>query len=161
MGQTYVWMDWFKLHDDLQNEIYRRFNAHLHFPFNYVTMRGWEIHRKHCKTLFRHIELQPGEYLFRFSVESSFFLHMPSVQEHAIVFETVLLLCLYSWSSISSSQVLGANFFLKKLHCIQASLYLICIINRLHDANNKMIEIEHNVMQERNRCNIFRDGNFY
>ena len=37
MGRTNVWMDWFKLHDDLQNEIHRRFNAHLHFPFNYVT----------------------------------------------------------------------------------------------------------------------------
>ena len=37
MGQTNVWMDWFKLHDDQQNEISRRFNAHLHFPFKYVT----------------------------------------------------------------------------------------------------------------------------
>ena len=36
MGQTNVWMDLFKLRDDLQNEIYRRFNAHLHFPFNYI-----------------------------------------------------------------------------------------------------------------------------
>ena len=42
MGLTNVWMDWFKLHhdDDLQNEIHRRFNAHLHFPFNYVTRGG-------------------------------------------------------------------------------------------------------------------------
>ena len=24
-------MDWFKLHDDLQNETYGRFNAYLHF----------------------------------------------------------------------------------------------------------------------------------
>ena len=37
MGQTNVWMDLFKLHDDLQNEIYRRFNARVHFPFNYIT----------------------------------------------------------------------------------------------------------------------------
>ena len=51
MGQTNVWMDWFKLHNDLQNEIYRRFNAHLHFPFNYVT-QGQGIHHKHGKTLF-------------------------------------------------------------------------------------------------------------
>ena len=36
-GWYNVWMDWFKLHDDLQNEIHRRFNAHLHFPFSYVT----------------------------------------------------------------------------------------------------------------------------
>ena len=27
-----VWMEWFKLLGDLQNEIHRRFNAHLHFP---------------------------------------------------------------------------------------------------------------------------------
>ena len=43
MGQTNVWMDWFKLHDDLQNEI--------HFPFKYVT-QGREIHHKQCKALF-------------------------------------------------------------------------------------------------------------
>ena len=51
MGQTIVWMDWFKLHDDLQNKISRRFNTHLHFPFNYVT-QGQGIHHKHCKSLF-------------------------------------------------------------------------------------------------------------
>ena len=48
MGQTNVWMDLFNLHDDLQNEIYRRFNAHLHFPFNYITW-GWQIHHKQSK----------------------------------------------------------------------------------------------------------------
>ena len=52
-GWYNVWMDWFKLHDDLQNEIHRRFNAHLHFPFNYVTRGGGGgIHHKHYKTLF-------------------------------------------------------------------------------------------------------------
>ena len=50
-GWYNVWRDWFKLHVDLQNEINRRFNAQLHFPFNYV-MRGGEIHHKHYKMLF-------------------------------------------------------------------------------------------------------------
>ena len=50
-GLYNVWMEWFKLHDDLQNEIYRRFNAHLHFPFNYIAQKG-EIHHKRYKTLF-------------------------------------------------------------------------------------------------------------
>ena len=67
-GWYNVWMDWFKLHDDLQNEIHRRFNAHLHFPFNYVARGegGGEveltINTKHY--LFRLIELQPVECLF-------------------------------------------------------------------------------------------------
>ena len=120
MRQTNVWMDWFKL------------------CVEYV-MRGWEIHHKHSKTkLSRLIELQPGEYLFQFLVESSFLLHMPSMQEPSVVFETVLLLCHYSRSSISSSQILGSNFFLKKT--IQVSLYLICVINRLHDANELLMK---------------------
>ena len=38
-------------YDDLQNKIHRRFNAHLHFPFNYDT-RGGKIDHKHHKTLF-------------------------------------------------------------------------------------------------------------
>ena len=67
------------------------------FSYNYV-MWGWEIHHKHRKTLFRLIELQPGEHLFRFLVESFFFLQLPSAQEPSVVFETVLLLCHYSRS---------------------------------------------------------------
>ena len=114
MGQTNVWMDWFKLHhdDDLQNEIHRRFNAHLHFPFNYVTRGGGEFTintTKRC--LFRLIELQPVECLFRLLVKSSFFLHTSSAREPSVVFETALLLCRYSRSSISSSQILAAAFF--------------------------------------------------
>ena len=74
-GWYNVWMDWFKLHDDLQNEIHRRFNAHLHFPFSYVMLGG----------------------------------------EPSVEFETALLLCRYSRSSISSSQILGSGLFLNKL----------------------------------------------
>ena len=65
-GWYNVWMDWFKLHDDLQNEIHRRFNAHLHFPFNYVTRGGggeFTINTTK-RSLFRLIELQPVECLF-------------------------------------------------------------------------------------------------
>ena len=56
-GWYNVWKEWLKLHDDLQNEIHRRFNAHLHCPFNYVTQRGggggWGgIHHKDYRTLF-------------------------------------------------------------------------------------------------------------
>ena len=133
-------MDWFKLHDDLQNEIHRRFNAHLHFPFNYVTRgrRGGEFAmntRKRC--LFRLIELQPVECLFWLLVESSFFLHTPSARKPSVVFETAL-----SSSLLLSSifHFLFTNFgwrpFSEKV--IQASLHLIRIINRLHDANEPL-----------------------
>ena len=64
MGQANVWMNWFKLHDDLQSEIQRRFNAHLHFHLRYAR-GGGGIHHKHYKRcLFRLIELQPVECLF-------------------------------------------------------------------------------------------------
>ena len=102
------------------------------FSYNYVTW-GWEIHHKHHKTLFRLIELQPGEHLFRFLVESFFFLQLPSAQEPSVVFETVLLLCPYS-----RSFNFGWQTFFEKT--IQASLYLICIINRLHDANEPLVK---------------------
>ena len=65
-GWYNVWMDWFKLHDDLQNKIHRRFNAHLHFPFSYVTRGGggeFTINTTK-RSLFRLIELQPVECLF-------------------------------------------------------------------------------------------------
>ena len=52
---------------------------------------------------------------FRLLVESSFFLHTPSARESSVVFETALLLCRYSRSSISSTQILGGGLFLKKL----------------------------------------------
>ena len=77
--------------------------------------------------LFRLIELQPGECLFWFLVESSFFLHMLSTREPSVVFETVFL----SYYSISS--IFRRRPFSEKP--IQASLYLIYITNRLHDAN--------------------------
>ena len=102
------------------------------FSYNYVTW-GWEIHHKHRKTLFRLIELQPGEHLFRFLVESFFFLQLPSAQEPSVVFETVLLLCHYS-----RSFNFGWHTFFEKT--IQASLYLICIINKLHDANEPLVK---------------------
>ena len=68
---------------------------------------------KRC--LFRLIELQPVECLFGLLVESSLFLHTPSARESSVVFETALLLCRYSQSSISSSQIWGGGLFLKKL----------------------------------------------
>ena len=83
---------------------------------------------KHC--LFRLIKLKP----VRLLVESSFFLHTPTMWEPSLVFETVVLLCRYSRSSISSSQILGGDLFLKKLSkhlCIWSDKW----INRLHDAN--------------------------
>ena len=89
---------------------------------------------KHC--CFSLIELQPVECLFRFLLESSFFLRTPCAREPSVVFGTVLLLYRYSRSSISSSQMLGGDLFLKKM--IQESLHLICIINRLHDANEPL-----------------------
>ena len=66
---------------------------------------------KRC--LFRIIKLQPGECLFEFLVETSFILHVPFVREPSVVLETVLLLCHYSRSSISSSQISGGDLFLK------------------------------------------------
>ena len=131
-GWYNVWMDsGFKLHDDLQNVIHRRFNAHLHFCFNYNTREGGKFTintTKRC--LFRLIELQPVECLFRLWVESSFFLHTPSVREPSVVFETALLLCCYSQSSISSSQIFGGSLFLKKF--TEASLHLIHICEILN-----------------------------
>ena len=67
-------------------------------------------------------------------VESSFFLHTPSMWEPSLVFETVVLLCRYSRSSISSSQILGGNLFLKKLSK-HLRIWSDKWINRLHDAN--------------------------
>ena len=64
---------------------------------------------KRC--LFRVIELQPVECHFRLSVESSFFLHTPSSRGPSVVFETALLLCRYSRTSISSSQIWAGAFF--------------------------------------------------
>ena len=64
---------------------------------------------KRC--LFRFIELQPAECLFQLLVESS----STSTQEASVVFEAALLLCHYSRSSISFSQILGGGLLLKKL----------------------------------------------
>ena len=63
---------------------------------------------KRC--LFRLIEPPPGEYLLRFLVESSFFLHTPSMWEHSVVFETEFLSC-YSRSSISSNHIFWVATF--------------------------------------------------
>ena len=70
--------------------------------------------------LLRLIKLQPGECLFRFLVESSSFLHTPSAREPSVVLETVFF-SHYSQSSISSSNVLGGDLFLKNLSSISVS----------------------------------------
>ena len=52
----------FKLHDDLQNEIHRRFNARLHFLSITLCEGGggeFTINTTTC-CLFRLIELQPS-----------------------------------------------------------------------------------------------------
>ena len=92
----------------------------LIYIFLSVTLRegggggGFTINTtKRC--LFRLIELQPVECLFRLLVESSFFLHTSSAREPSVVFETALLLCRYSRCSISSSQNFGGGLFLKTL----------------------------------------------
>ena len=104
-----------------------------------ITLReGGKFTINNAKRLFRLIELQPGEYFFWLLVESSFFAHMPSVQEPFVVFETVLCLSHYFWSSISSSQIFWRQTFFEKT--IQASLYLICVINRLHDATEPLMK---------------------
>ena len=70
--------------------------------------------------LFRLIKLQSGECLFRFLVESSFFLHTPSAREPSVVFETVFF-SRYSPSSFYSSHILGGDLFLKNLSSISVS----------------------------------------
>ena len=61
---------------------------------------------------------------------------MPFTLEPSVVFETVFLLCYYSRSCISSSQILGVKPFSEK--SIQASLCMTCIINSLHDASKPL-----------------------
>ena len=64
------------------------------------------------------------------------------------VLNSVLVLCCFSQSSISSSQLLRWQPFLAKT--IQGSLHLICIINRLHEwATSKRKE---------NKCRNEQDG---
>ena len=53
-----------------------------------------------------------------------------------MVFETVFLLCHYSRSCISSSQILGVKPFSEK--SIQVSLCITCIINSLHNASKPL-----------------------
>ena len=80
-----------------------------------ITLReGGKFTIDTAKRFFRLIELQPGECLIRFLVESSFFLHTPSARKPSVVFETVFL-SHYSRSSISSSHILGGDLFLKNL----------------------------------------------
>ena len=85
-------MDWFKLRDDLQNKIYIE-DLMLIYIFLSITLHeGGKFTINSAKCMFRLIERQPGEYLFRLLVESLFFVHTPSVREPFVVFETVLRL---------------------------------------------------------------------
>ena len=78
MGQTNVWMDLFKLHDDLQTKYIE--DLMLVYIFLSITLReGGKFTINRAKHLFRLIKLQPGKYLFRLLAESSFFVHTPSV----------------------------------------------------------------------------------
>ena len=105
MGQTNEWMDWFKLHDDLKNEIIQKIYCSFTFSFQLHYSRGgnftmnsakrclfFQSHRTAAQSATQPFlalrddtkngcvadSLQPGECLFRFLVESSFFLHTPS-----------------------------------------------------------------------------------
>ena len=86
--------------------------------------------------LFRLIKLQPGECLFRFLVESSFFLHTPSAREPSVVFETVLIFLVIILDLPFPLQMFWVATFFWKTY--QASLYLIFITNRFHDANKPL-----------------------
>ena len=106
---------------------YRRFNAHLYFPFNLHYARVNTARR--C--LLRLIELQPAWMPFsilrgQFFPSSSYHLREPS-----IVFETVLFVC----QVFLNLSLLFTNFrqwpFLAKKETIQGCLHLICIINGL------------------------------
>lgn len=59
-----------------------------------------------------------------------FLLYFILLLKPSVVFETVLVLCWFSWSSISFLQILGSDLIWKKT--IQGSMLLICIMNRLH-----------------------------
>ena len=107
---------------------YRRFNLHLHFPFNCITW-GREIHHKHCKTLFLKTHRTAASWMPFFDswwkVLSFFFTPAP-----CSVWKCTPL-CWFSRSSVFLKFRM-ANFLLKKRKTIQGSLHLICIINRLH-----------------------------
>ena len=90
---------------------------------------------KRC-LFFRLIKLHPGECLFRFLVESSFFLHTPSAREPSVVFETVLIFLVIILDLPFPLQMFWVATFFWKTY--QASLYLIFITNRFHDANKPL-----------------------
>ena len=125
---------WSAKQNNIENSL---FLVHI-FIFLSITLRKggkFTINTAKC-CLFRIIELQPGECLFEFLVETSFIRHVPFVREPSVVLETVLLLCHYSRSSISSSQNFRRQPFPEIT--IQGSLYLICTIYRLYDVNKPL-----------------------
>ena len=133
-------MDWFKLHDDLQNEIHRRFNAHSHFPFNYVARWGGGgrgTHHKHYKTLFVYTYRTAASWMPFSIVGGKFF--VSSYPLRAGVFCSVWN-CTSTLSLFSIFHFLFTNLgrrpFSEKV--MQASLHLISIINGLHDANEPL-----------------------
>ena len=118
IGSNYMMIRKTKYIEDLMR-------IYISFQLRYGRWGGFTINTtKRC--LLRLIELQPVECHFQLLVESSFFLHTPSAQESSVVFETALL-CRYSRSSTSSSQILGSDLFYR-------------IINRLHDANEPFVK---------------------
>ena len=64
--------------------------------------------------LFRLTELQPGECLFSILGRKFFLYSSCPLREPCVVFESVLLLCYFSPSSMSSTQILGGNLFTEK-----------------------------------------------
>ena len=137
-GWYNVWVDWFKLHNDLQNETHIRFNAHLHFSFNYVTRRGGGgIHHKHYKTLFVWTYRTVASWIPFLTVGGKLFLS--SYALHAGAFCSVWN-CTSSLSLFSIFHFLLTNFrrrpFCEKV--VQESLHLIRTMNRLYDADKPL-----------------------
>ena len=89
---------------------------------------------KHC--LFKLIELQPVECLFRLLVESSFSLHNAlCTGAFCSVWNSTSSLLLFSIFHFLFTNF-GGRPFSEKI--IQTSPHLICIINRLHNANQPL-----------------------
>ena len=126
MGQTNGWMDCFKMKymEDLML-IYSFLSITLHKGGKFTINSA-----KRC--LFRLAKLQPGECLFWYLVESYFFLHTPSFREPSFysVWNCTSSLLFFLIFQFLFTKILSSDLFLKKT--IQASLYLICVINRLH-----------------------------
>ena len=114
------------------------FLVHIYIFLSITLRKGgkFTINTAKC-CLFRIIELQPGKCLFEFLVETSFILHVPFFCAGAFC---------SAWNCTSSLSLFSIlYFFFTNFRrqpfpeiTIQGSLYLICTINRLYDANKPL-----------------------